>query len=389
MNKSRSTVNSPAVTTAAHLLIGPLPATATSWAFIVRGWLLLVLLSSFGCASARVRPVPSYAPAELTRIPQPTYEVAAPDRLFIDVTIRAKPAPVEYGIQPDDVLSIELRTGPATAQNSKPVFTGQFVLVAPDGKIRVAEYGDLKVGGLNLDEISQQLQTLLKEHKDIQAADPRVSVQLVAVHEPLLLLTGERLVRPDGTVNLSPYGDLYLQGMKLEEIKDRVRQQILLQRPDLVPRLKASDEMYIDVEVTGFNSQVCYIQYEVGAPTLFPITGNETVLDAIVRAGSATEFADRNDVYLVRVSPFEGEGPEILPVCLRDIIECGRPETNYQLRPGDRIVVPPRHIVAFNRCIAPFLQAGDAVATTALLYQQLVYNFIRGPNPVALSKTVK
>jgi len=345
------------------------------WAFARLCPLFMALICSLGCAAGRGSYVPMNYPVELKTVPQPSYTVSAPDRLFIAVTVRPKPAPEDYRITPDDVLSVEIKTAPAGAPDSKPIYADRFVLVAPDGKIRIAEFGELKVGGSKLDEIAERLRKLLKEHPDIQAADPRVAVQLSALHESIELLTGDRLVRPDGTVNLSPYGEVRVQGLRLDEIKNQVRGQILQERPDLVWRLESSDEMYIDVEVTGFNSQVCYVQYEVQTPTLFPITGTETVLDAVVRAGSATDFAERNDVYLVRVNPFEGGEPEILPVCLRDIIELGATETNYQLRPGDRIVVPPRRIVVLQRFLSPFTQVADSFATTGLLWERLISNF--------------
>jgi protein involved in polysaccharide export with SLBB domain len=310
-------------------------------------------------------------PVELQTVPQPAYAVAAPDRVFVQVIVAPKPAPENYGIQPGDVLSVEVF--PAAQQPA--IFTAPTLLVAPDGKIRIAHYGELKVAGNNLDQIAEQIKTLLREHPDIQALAPRVNLQLAYLHDPLDLLTGDRLIRPDGTVNLSPYGDLFVQGMTLPQVREAVRKQILQERPDLVPRLASSDEMYIDVEVTGFNSQVCYVQEEITQPSLQPITGTETVLDVVVRSGSATELAERNDVYLVRVNPFEGQEPQILPVHLRDIIRCGDTSTNYQLRPGDRIVVPPRDVVVAQRFLAPFFQIADSMASTGLLWERLIGNF--------------
>ena len=345
------------------------------------------LIAAVGCATCQdFQSMALVAPRELSTVPQPAYRVAPPDRLFVHVQVSAKPAPQNYAIQPGDTLSLEVTTAPGQAA---PIFSAPQVLVAPDGKIRIGQYGELKVAGYDLDQVQEQLKVLLMEHPDLKAEAPRISLQLAFLHESLELLTGDRLVRPDGSLNLSPYGDLFVQGSTLPEVRQKIRAQILRERPDLLPRLDSSDEIYNDVEVTGFNSQVCYVQREVNAPTILPITGQETVLDAVVRAGSVTEFAERNDVYLVRVDPFTAQdGPQVLPVHLRDIVELGDTETNYQLRPGDRIVVPPRRIVAFQRLTGPFLQVADSLATTTLLYQRLIFDFIRGPNPVARSESV-
>jgi hypothetical protein len=65
------------------------------------------------------------------------------------------------------------------------------------------------------------------------------------------------------------------------------------------------------------------------------------VLDAILEAGGLTSEASPCDIILVR--PTHGtECRVVLPVCYRQITQIGDVTTNYQLQPGDRIVVGTR-----------------------------------------------
>jgi polysaccharide export outer membrane protein len=64
-----------------------------------------------------------------------------------------------------------------------------------------------------------------------------------------------------------------------------------------------------------------------------------TVLDIFLSAGGANEFAALNNAMLYR--KLEGEVVAI-PVKLDDILNKGRVETNYGMRPGDILTIPER-----------------------------------------------
>ena len=70
----------------------------------------------------------------------------------------------------------------------------------------------------------------------------------------------------------------------------------------------------------------------------FPITGNETVLDAILAAGLRTNSLPEK-AYLVRPHPAGGPD-QVFRIDWFGIKERGDTLTNYQVFPGDRIVVP-------------------------------------------------
>ncbi len=183
-------------------------------------------------------------------------------------------------------------------------------------------------------------------------------------------ITGERLVRPDGTITLGFYGDVYVNGLTVTEVKEKViihlRKYVndevlgLIKydengKPREVPPAQ-SDRVFVDV--AAYNSQVYYVQGDVAAPGRLPITGNETVLDAINYAGGLAPTASVPNVRLVRPAPPGSCSPQILPINLAAIIQEGDTTTNYQLMPGDRIFVyrDPlvRTTIFIDRLAAPF-----------------------------------
>jgi polysaccharide export outer membrane protein len=183
-------------------------------------------------------------------------------------------------------------------------------------------------------------------------------------------ISGERLVRPDGKVTLGFYGEVYVAGLTITEIKEKVVLHLRKQIPDEVLGLIEQDEdgNFINVEpkdsnrvfvdVTAYNSKNYYVQGDVAAPGKLPITGNETVLDAINYAGGLIPTASPQNIRLVRPAPAGACCEQTLPVNLAAIISGGDPTTNYQLMPGDRVVVYRDPIVRatlfIDRLAAPF-----------------------------------
>jgi polysaccharide export outer membrane protein len=183
-------------------------------------------------------------------------------------------------------------------------------------------------------------------------------------------ISGERLVRPDGKISLSFYGEIYVAGLTTTEIKEKVilhlrkflRDEVLgLFKQDEDgnwTNVEPSDSDRVFVDVTAYNSKNYYIQGDVAAPGKLPITGNETVLDAINYAGGLIPTAAPQNIRLVRPAPPGACCEQVLPVNLAAIISGGDPTTNYQLMPGDRIVVYRDPIVRatlfIDRLAAPF-----------------------------------
>ena len=100
---------------------------------------------------------------------------------------------------------------------------------------------------------------------------------------------------------------------------------------------KNSDRVFVDV--TAYNSRFYYIEGEVNAPGRLPFTGGEQVLDVIHFAGGVRLTADTSKIRLIRSYP-KGSPVQVLPIDYDEITMGTDASTNYQILPGDRIVVP-------------------------------------------------
>jgi len=143
-------------------------------------------------------------------------------------------------------------------------------------------------------------------------------------------LPNDQTVLPDGNIELGEYGRLQAAGKTPEEIEREVQELISARTP------KAGA---ITVRLVGRQSKIFYILGEVNSPGAYPLTGRETVLDAIIAGGGLTTSADQNGITYTQPTP-PGSCRVVLPVCYREIVQIGDTATNYQLAPGDRVYVP-------------------------------------------------
>ncbi len=128
------------------------------------------------------------------------------------------------------------------------------------------------------------------------------------------------------------------------------------------------------VDITAYNSRNYYVGGEVGTPGLIPWTGNETVLDAIQYGGGLMSTADPKQITLVR--PARGGKPaRIYHVDLEAIQEKGQIEKNYQIFPGDRLVVGRNEVVKktieIDRMNAPIQSIGGTILQEAFMLRAL------------------
>jgi polysaccharide export outer membrane protein len=160
-----------------------------------------------------------------------------------------------------------------------------------------------------------------------------VSVRPVALE----LLQTTVTVQSDGVIDLGFYGDVYVAGLTLDQVEAKVAAQlaaIATQR-----RLAIREPVQASVRlVNGTQSKRYYVLGTVSNQGSFPVTGNETVLDAILQAGLRSNSLPEK-AYLVRPHPAGGPD-QILRIDWFGIKVRGDTLTNYQIFPGDRIVVP-------------------------------------------------
>jgi polysaccharide export outer membrane protein len=187
-------------------------------------------------------------------------------------------------------------------------------------------------------------------------------------------VSGQFLIRPDGTVGLGVYGSVQLAGLTLEQARESI-QGFLAYVTGLNPKALA-----VAVDVIQFNSKMYYVITDgagFGEPvSRFPITGTETVLDAIAQIQGLPQVASKRHVWVARRGP--GCGPEqVLPVDWCAITRAGDIRTNYQVMPGDRVYVMAQPIITTNNIMQKVLAPVQQVLGITLLGSETV-NSIKG-----------
>lgn len=137
-------------------------------------------------------------------------------------------------------------------------------------------------------------------------------------------LTKTVVVRPDGKITLVLLDDVYVQGLNLQEIDDKVT--------------RLYNEYVVNADVTvsmvGFNSQKIYVWGQVFQQGDQPFDGELTLVDAISRAGGNNQRAETKKVLLTRAG-------QVYKLNLYDIVIKGESKDNVYLQDGDIIFIPP------------------------------------------------
>ena len=186
-------------------------------------------------------------------------------------------------------------------------------------------------------------------------------------------------MRPDGRISLGFYGEVYVAGLTTPEVKEKIVLHLRKYINDEILGLveidengdykrdakgeiifkdpKETDRVFVDV--TAYNSKNYYILGDVLIPGRLPITGNETRARRARNMPAACCRPPRP-----RTSGWSGRrrrAPAASRPCRSTWPRsptAAIPTTNYQLMPGDRIVVHRDPIVRFtvflDRIVAPY-----------------------------------
>jgi polysaccharide export outer membrane protein len=253
----------------------------------------------------------------------PPYIIEPPDILLISALKTVPKSP--YKLRPFDVIII--RTIGVFEELGQPIV--EAYSIQPDGAINLGPtYGKVEVVDQTVDEAADFIEKHLKQF----VKSPKVAVSLAAASE-MEKVQGQHLVGPDGRVNLGSYGQVYVAGKTIVEAKAAVEEKLAekLQDPKVI------------VDVVAYNSKVYYVITQGDGRgdnvVRVPITGNETVLDALSNKVAARPGLSSKRIWIVRPAP-NGVGlKQELPVDWNAITHEGVTTTNYQILPGDRIFI--------------------------------------------------
>jgi polysaccharide export outer membrane protein len=333
--------------------------------------LLLAVCAAGGCQAVVHRPEPRLVgvqvpspfgvnvPTEKDKSSLPAYRVEPPDILFIE-SLRVVPKP-PYHIQSGDELQI-------IAEPPEANLSDRGFFVDPQGRIDMGpRLGKVQLAGLTTDEAT----VAVREAVGALFRDPEVSLTLVqsAAMQPI---TGEHLVSLDGTVNLGTYGLVYVAGMTLPQVKQAVEEHL---GQDL-------DKPQVSVSVFAYNSKVYYVITQGAgqgdAVTRLPITGNETVLDAIAQINGLSPLSSKK-IWIARPAPSGAGCDAILPVDWNQVAAGAATASNYQLLPGDRVFIAENKLIAIDATLNRILAPIERIFGTTLLGTQAIQTINRFP----------
>jgi polysaccharide export outer membrane protein len=284
---------------------------------------------------------PSIAPPkELDMTTLQRYVIEPPDILLIEA-VKLIPKP-PYKIEPLDILQVFVE-GTLLDQ---PI-AGMYA-VDPGGMVALGPaYGSVKVAGMSIEETAIAIEKHLRR---AQLKEPQVSLSLAQTAGQQQIV-GEHMVGPDGTVNLGTYGVVDITGLTIDEARAALENH-------LSARLESPK---LSVDIFAYNSKVYHVIMEsVGqGDRVFelPVTGKETVLNAVAKIGGISQMSSRN-MWIARPTPSSSACVQILPVDWKEITRSGSTKTNYQILPGDRLFIAEDRLVAMDtmvtRMTAPF-----------------------------------
>lgn len=335
--------------------------------------MLAIIVVSGGCSSvggvrncvidtrqyAPEIPYPNETPRELKKVSLPTYTIEPPDILLLEVVNAVPKAP--YRLRPLDVVRIEA----SEVVPQRPLM-GHFVIES-GGMINLGEpYGYVQVAKMTIQEAQQAITDHLVK-MGLPRAEASVTLAQFAAQQ---LITGEHMVGPDGNVTLGVYGDVYVVGMTRDEARAAIEKHLsqYLESPE------------VSVDIFSYNSKVYFLVMQGGGRgdgiTRVPITGNETVLDAVSQIQGLQPFSSKR-IWVARPAPPEHGCAQILPVDWEGITQRADVQTNYQIMPGDRVYVAEDKWVSsysyVSKIIAPFERAFGFILLGTSMAQRVTF----------------
>jgi polysaccharide export outer membrane protein len=140
-------------------------------------------------------------------------------------------------------------------------------------------------------------------------------------------LSGDVVVRPDGMISVPLLNDVHAAGQTPLALSEAIRSvaKRWVQEPN------------VTVIVRQINSRAVYITGRVARAGRYPLNGPTSILQLIAMAGGLAEWADDENVTLMRPGQ---TGFATFRFNYRDVVERKRLEQNIDLQSGDTVIVP-------------------------------------------------
>ena len=139
-------------------------------------------------------------------------------------------------------------------------------------------------------------------------------------------LSGSVKVRPDGYVTVPLVNEVQVTGLttgRLRKVLEEKYKQFVT-------------DPFVSIRVESISSVEVFLIGQVAKPGAYPLSGNESLLQVLTRAGGLTIFANRDEIRVVR----RGNAKVTEYVVDYEAMVRGDLKQDILLRPGDRIIVP-------------------------------------------------
>ena len=140
-------------------------------------------------------------------------------------------------------------------------------------------------------------------------------------------LSADVTVRPDGKISLPLINDVMAAGLTPEQLR------VVLTEAGS----KFVEAPTVTIVVKEIHSRKVFITGQVVKPGPYPLMGPTTVLQLIAMAGGVLEYADSEDIVVLRT---ENGKPMSYRVNYKELIRRRNLAQNLVLKPGDTIIVP-------------------------------------------------
>jgi len=179
-------------------------------------------------------------------------------------------------------------------------------------------------------------------------------------------LSDKITIRPDGRISMPMVGEITAAGMAVGELTNLIQD-----------KYKSTvRQAVVTVQVRSFANRKVFVGGEVLRPGTVVLTGQQTVLGAILEAGGLMRTADRNQVTLIRRTA--AGSPETRTLGLRAAKGKAAEAAGIAVQPYDMIVVTRSGIAKANQAVEQYIRnLSPALLTAGFTY---LFNLDNGSN---------
>ena len=134
-------------------------------------------------------------------------------------------------------------------------------------------------------------------------------------------------VRPDGRISLPLVNEVQAAGYTPSELRTHLTKLL----SEYIPSPEVS------IIVREVNNYRVFVIGEVARPGRYQLRSATSVLEVIALVGGLTQFASRSRLFVLRT---EGNGQKRIPFNYNKAVAADGEQENFQLQPGDMLIVP-------------------------------------------------